>query len=151
MTTALAVADQAEDGMDNDAGYFSEEAATFGDRLAAARRQLGLSQEDMARKLGVKLKTQRAWEDDFAEPRANKLQMMAGVLNVSIMWLLTGNGDGLDGPAQSDAPTDRNLRELMVEFRSLSAEQIRLGERFARLEKRLRRAMIDQPDTKGDA
>lgn len=133
--------------MDNDGGYFSEEAATFGDRLAAARRQVGLSQEDMARKLGIKLKTLRAWEDDFSEPRANKLQMVAGVLNVSIVWLLTGTGDGIDGPGQADGPTDRNLRELMIEFRSLTAQQIRLGERFARLEKRLRTAMAD--DLKG--
>lgn len=137
--------------MDDDTSYFSDDAATFGDRLAAARRQLGLSQEDMARKLGIKLKTLRAWEDDFAEPRANKLQMVAGILNVSMIWLLTGTGEGLDGPAQPDGPADRNLRELMVEFRALSAQQIRLGERFARLEKRLRKAMHDGTDGSGEA
>ena len=76
-------------------GWYSEEAATFGDRVTGAREALGLSEDALARKLGVKLKTVRAWEGDLAEPRANKLQMLAGILNVSIMWLLTGQGDGL--------------------------------------------------------
>lgn len=42
--------------------WFSEEIATFGDRLAGAREALGVSQEDMARRLGVKLKTVVSWE-----------------------------------------------------------------------------------------
>ena len=41
-------------------------------------------------------------ENDLTEPRANKLQMLAGVLNVSIMWLLTGEGQGLDDPAEGE-------------------------------------------------
>jgi len=77
--------------------YFSNDNATFGDRVVAAREALGLNQQELAKKLGVKLKTVRGWENDLSEPRANKLQMMAGMMNVSIMWLLTGEGDGLDG------------------------------------------------------
>jgi transcriptional regulator with XRE-family HTH domain len=37
-----------------------------------------MSQADLARKLGVKLKTDpQNWENDLAEPRANKLQMLS--------------------------------------------------------------------------
>ena len=60
-------------------GWFSDETATFGDRLAGAREAQGLSQEDLARRLGVRLKTIQAWEDDLSEPRANRLQMMADI------------------------------------------------------------------------
>lgn len=80
-------------------GWYDADTATLGDRITGAREAAGLSQPELARRLGVRLATVRAWEDDQAEPRANKLQMLAGLLGVSIMWLLTGTGDGLDGPA----------------------------------------------------
>ena len=97
--------DSAEDF--DDSGWFSDEAATFGDRVAAARRALGLSQERLARKLGVKLRTLANWENDMAEPRANKLQMLAGLLNVSLSWLLTGQGEGVAAPDEAEVAPDR--------------------------------------------
>lgn len=121
-------------------GWYSEEAATFGDRVTGAREALGLSEDALARKLGVKLKTVRAWEGDLAEPRANKLQMLAGILNVSIMWLLTGQGDGLHEPAD-DPVQESDLADLLVELRSVKAELGRASDRLGRLEKRLRRKL----------
>lgn len=123
-----------------DGGWYSAEAATFGDRMAGAREAMGLSQGDLARRLGVKAKTVSAWEEDIAEPRANRLQMMAGVLNVSIMWLLTGEGDGLDGPLTgSEMPAD--LRQALADMGALRAEMKLLSEKMARLEKRLRKGL----------
>ena len=75
-------------------GWYDPNATTFGDRVAGAREQAGMSQADLAKRLGVKLKTMKAWEDDLSEPRANKLSMMAGMLNVSLLWLLSGEGPG---------------------------------------------------------
>lgn len=119
-----------------DADYFGNESATFGDRVYAAREAIGLDQAGFARKLGVKLKTVRAWEEDLAEPRANKLQMMAGLMNVSVMWLLTGEGDGLTGPVDtSDIPSDVN--DILIEMRRARAESQRLTDRIGLLEKRL--------------
>lgn len=119
-----------------DADYFGNESATFGDRVHAAREAIGLDQAGFARKLGVKLKTVRAWEEDLAEPRANKLQMMAGLMNVSVMWLLTGEGDGLTGPVDtSDIPSDVN--DILIEMRRARAESQRLTDRIGLLEKRL--------------
>ena len=68
--------------------WYGPDMATFGDRLAAAREHAAMSQSDMAKRLGVKVSTLRKWEQDLSEPRANRLSMMAGLLNVSIMWLL---------------------------------------------------------------
>lgn len=115
--------------------YYSNDAATFGDRVTAAREAIGLTQEDLARKLGVKLKTVHGWEDDVSEPRANKLQMMAGLLNVSIMWLLNGEGDGVDD--RSEAPLDADAQSILMEMRKTRAEMQALSERLGRLEKRL--------------
>lgn len=121
---------------DEKIGWYSDEAATFGDRVAGAREAVGLSQEDLAGRLGVKLKTIRAWEDDLSEPRANKLQMLAGLLNVSIRWLLTGEGEGIAAPDAGEAP--EGASELLVELREIRGQLDRAADRVAVVEKRLR-------------
>lgn len=120
--------------------WYSEEAATFGDRVAGAREALGMTQTELAKRLGVKLRTVRAWEEDLAEPRANKLQMLAGVLNVSMMWLLNGHGDGLDGPVE-EAAISGDVRQVLTEIRQVKSEMGRLSDRLGQLEKRLRMAL----------
>ena len=117
---------------------WSENAATFGDRLAAAREAQGLSQADLARKLGLKLQTIRNWEEDRAEPRANRLQMVAGFLNVSMVWLMTGIGEGGPEAREEDSALGATTRELLSELRELRLGQMRAAERLATLEKRLR-------------
>lgn len=118
--------------------WFSEERATFGDRMAGAREAAGMTQEELARRLGVKLATVRAWEDDRSEPRANRLQMLAGMLNVSLMWLLTGQGDGIPDP-ETPSP-DPDLSAALTDLRLMRAEILRLADRVGHLEKRLRKA-----------
>lgn len=70
---------------------------TLGDRIVMAREAAGLTATQLARRLGVKTVTLRNWEADRSEPRSNKLIVMAGLLNVSPTWLLTGGEAG--GPA----------------------------------------------------
>jgi len=117
--------------------WYGPDAATFGDRLAAAREATGMTQTQMARRLGVKKTTIVAWENDLSEPRANRLSMMAGMVNVSIMWLLTGEGEGMDAP-QDIAEGMPELAELAAELRSIRGEMRVSAERAARLEKKLR-------------
>jgi transcriptional regulator with XRE-family HTH domain len=121
-------------------GWYSEEAATFGDRVAAAREKIGLSQGDLARRLGVKDKTILAWENDVSEPRANKLSMMSGVLNVSMRWLLTGEGEEVAGPDEG-AVIPAEVNALLAELREVRGQATALGERIGRLEKRLRASL----------
>ncbi|SDE45331.1 helix-turn-helix domain-containing protein [Limimaricola pyoseonensis] len=122
-----------------DDGYYSESAATFGDRLAGAREAAGLSQEALATRLGVELETLGAWEDDMDEPRANRLQMLAGMLNVSLSWLLTGRGDGPEAPDEGAQEVD--YKDLLSEMRVLRAEMLQAAERMGALEKRLKRRL----------
>ncbi|MFZ1338625.1 MAG: helix-turn-helix domain-containing protein, partial [Paracoccaceae bacterium] len=44
--------------------WYAADVATFGDRLAGAREAAGLAQEDLAQRLGVRLTTVQAWEED---------------------------------------------------------------------------------------
>lgn len=122
------------------AGWYSNEAATFGDRLAAGREALGMTQAVLARRLGVKLGTLQNWENDLSEPRANKLQMVAGLLNVSLMWLLTGEGDGLDAP-DAAAEAQPGLADIKAEVSAMRLEALRTARRLGQLEKRLRLVM----------
>ncbi|MEM6487129.1 MAG: helix-turn-helix transcriptional regulator [Pseudomonadota bacterium] len=117
---------------------FSDRAATFGDRMALAREAQGLSQGQLARHLGLKVESVRNWEADRAEPRANRLQMLAAFLNVSMIWLLTGRGDGapnLEHETLGTAPGD--LTGILAEMRVIRQKQARLAEEMGRLEKRL--------------
>ena len=120
-----------------DFDWFGPEAATFGDRVAGAREAAGMTQAQLARRLGIKKSTLSGWEQDLSEPRANKLSMMAGLVNVSIMWLLTGEGDGMAGPAD-DVQAAPDFSGILAELRELRASMRANTERAARLEKKLR-------------
>lgn len=129
-----------DDGTDDHSNWYGEETATFGDRLAGAREAAGLTQSDLADKLGVKTSTLRKWEDDLAEPRANRLQMLAGMLGVSLSWMMTGRGDGPEGP--SDAPEiSADVRAMLDEMRALRSQMSAAATQLATLEKRLRKAL----------
>lgn len=67
------------------------EQVLFGERLKNAREASGMSQKSMASRLGVKLATVEKWEKGKLDPRSNRLQMVASLLNVPLMWLLAGS------------------------------------------------------------
>jgi transcriptional regulator with XRE-family HTH domain len=117
---------------------FSDAASTFGDRLTFAREALGVDQAQLAQRMGIKDRTLRHWEEDQAEPRANRLQMLAGMLNVSMVWLMTGQGKP---PAPAPSRGEGALADCLAELRQLRVEQARIAERTGRLEKRLREAL----------
>ena len=123
--------------------WYSNDSATFGDRVAAGRENLGLTQEELSKRLGIKLKTLQSWENDMGEPRANKLQMLSGVLNVSLGWLLNGEGDGIDAPSSNEA-LDSDLSGMLAEMREMRTSLARTAERLASLEKRMRHAVRER-------
>ncbi len=129
--------------MDDQTDWYSPEAATFGDRLAAAREQSGMSQTALARRLGVRLKTLRAWEEDLNEPRANRLSMLAGLLNVSITWLIHGEGEGLEG-SEMPVEVSPTLQDTLTALRELRVDLKAKADQVAVLEKRLRQAIENE-------
>ena len=106
-------------------------------RLIDAREAAGLTIEEAARRAAVSVRTLKAWESGKTTPRPNKLQMLAGVLNVSIVWLLTGQGEGVSAPAEANGEEELSM---LAELRDIRLSQTRLIERLARIEKRLRAA-----------
>ncbi|AUC52997.1 transcriptional regulator [Sagittula sp. P11] len=123
-----------------DTDWYGPDVATLGDRLAAAREAQGMSQETLAKNLGVKLNTLEKWEDDMSEPRANKLSMMAGILNVSMVWLITGEGEGVGSP-EDETPLNADLSEILSEMRTLRMQIKARTDKLGQLEKRLRQAL----------
>lgn len=117
--------------------WYGEDVATFGDRLEAARRNANLSQRELAKHIGIKNSTLQNWEDDVTEPRANKLNTLAGMLNVSLMWLINGEGDGLEA-SDENSVSETNLASALIEIRELRVQMMHSANRLAKLEKRLR-------------
>ena len=129
--------------MTDDENWYGDGAATLGDRLVAARNFAGLTQTELATQLGVKVVTLDAWENDWKEPRANRLQMLTGLLGVSLRWLLTGVGEGPDNPEEAnEIPSDIN--GMLTEMRRLRAQIAKSSVKLGELEKRLRKALLDQ-------
>lgn len=120
--------------------WYSDDRATFGDRVAVARENQDWSQKELAKRLGVKLKTVKGWEEDLSEPRANKLQMLAGILSVSLMWLLTGEGEGIGNP-DGDNEIPEDVKELLSQMRQLRGQMKGQLDKMALLEKRIRTAI----------
>ncbi|MEM6577704.1 MAG: helix-turn-helix transcriptional regulator [Pseudomonadota bacterium] len=123
--------------------WFNPEATTFGDRLTGAREAAGMTQKDIARRLGVKLKTIKAWEDDLSEPRANRLSMLAGLLNVSLSWLISGTGEGVEGPGE-DIVLDDTMVDVLRQVEELRVQMALSAERLERLESALRSVAMSQ-------
>ncbi len=67
------------------------EKVLFGERLKNAREASGMSQKAMANRIGVKPATVEKWETGKMDPRANRLQMLASLLNVPLLWLIAGS------------------------------------------------------------
>lgn len=60
----------------------------FSARLRSTRKSIGLSQKELAEKIGVKPTTLGNWETGIATPRTEELKKLASVLGVSIDYLL---------------------------------------------------------------
>ena len=128
----------AEKVNNEDFDWFGPDAATFGDRVVGARENSNMTQGQLSRRLGIKLATLQAWEEDRSEPRANKLQMLTGMLNVSLPWLLSGQGIGPDEPIQE--PVQNDISIILLEMRSIKTQMNQTADRLSRLEKQLRLA-----------
>jgi transcriptional regulator with XRE-family HTH domain len=118
-----------QDDADTGTLDYSDAAATFGDRLVLAREAAGMTQAELAKRLGVRPQTLRGWEDDQAEPRANRLQMLAGMLNVSMVWLMSGQGATPRSAVPSGAG-DAAVAACLADLRRMRSEGSNAG--FAR-------------------
>lgn len=68
---------------------------TLGEKLKEARKQAGLSQEQLSEKLAVSRSAVAKWETDKGIPDVDNLKALSKLLNVSIDYLLD-DGEGMD-------------------------------------------------------
>lgn len=112
---------------------------TTGSRIELARNQLGLSLPQLARRIGVKRLTLENWENDRSEPRADKLLKLSGLLQMPLVWLLTG--DTLAGQENAIGPeTGRIVKKLeraVAMQRDLAALLIDVSADVSRLQREL--------------
>ena len=101
---------------------------TIGLRLAQARQAIGYSPEQLAMRIGAKPSTISKWESGPASPRANRLAQLAGVLNVSLIWLLAGE-ENIPESARPDFDKTDNMEkqlsraeELLLELSTVMVE-----------------------------
>ena len=123
--------------MIDDLDWYGPETATFGDRLSAAVEKSGMTQKLVAKRLGIKLATLKSWEQDVSEPRANRLSMLAGLLGVSVMWLLHGRGEGVDY-SYNETQVSPEINDILFEIRALQTGLLTSADKLAKLEKQLR-------------
>ncbi|EDA5929877.1 helix-turn-helix domain-containing protein [Salmonella enterica subsp. enterica] len=71
--------------------YNGDSSITIGSRLRLARENLGLTEADVARELGIYSDCISDWECGTTEPPASAIIPLANALKCDPLWLLTGN------------------------------------------------------------
>ncbi len=126
--------------------YYGDEVSTLGERISVARERAGLSQQELAEALAIKSDMLENWENDVAEPRAQRMTMLGGILGVSAGWLLYGIGEGVpapseDGGANESRPedfTDERIGQmLLLELQDAQDMQKKIAKRITRIEEAL--------------
>lgn len=69
---------------------------SLGEKLLDLRKKAGLSQEDVADKLGVSRQTVSKWETDQTVPELNKANLLSQLYNISYDYLISGSHPGGD-------------------------------------------------------
>jgi transcriptional regulator with XRE-family HTH domain len=69
---------------------------SLGEKLLGLRKKEGLSQEDVADKLGVSRQTVSKWETDQTVPELIKVRLLSKLYNISFDYLISGSHLGGD-------------------------------------------------------
>ena len=88
---------------------------SFSDKLTALRRQAGMSQEQLAERLGVTRQSVSKWESGAAQPELAKLVALSELFRVSVDYLVKDYMEEPELPAESGTSTAR-LEEQVEEI-----------------------------------
>ena len=78
-------------------------ARSIGDRIKQARKAHGLSQADLARRLGVSQPAIANWESGIHDPRRLMLAKLADVLEAPLDWLAAGDRSAVESDKHAGA------------------------------------------------
>ncbi len=88
----------------------------FGERLAFARKQKGLKQDDVAARFKINRVNISQWESNITKPEASRLPALAEMLGVTVDWLLSGTGDAPDKQPKTRGKTAAKQGGLIDEI-----------------------------------
>ena len=86
---------------------------TIGQRIAAKRRELEMSQIDLGERMGVSRQSVSKWEADAAIPEIDKLIALSKLFSVSVGWLLGVEQDEQPGNAPVESEFSDREWELI--------------------------------------
>lgn len=113
--------------------------AVDGNRIRLLRKQAGLTQEELGKKMGVIKQTVSSWENNISEPNSEILLSMASVFDVSVDYLL-GN-DTSENPSKKNINTNKPNNTLEEKlFNSFFGEKNAVRDVFV---KRVKTAILD--------
>lgn len=107
---------------------------TIGGRISRAREAAGLSVEQIAWQLGVKIATVNTWESDRALPGSMRLNRLAGMIGVSISWLLHGVGI-----SPTEHGGQQSIDNVTAQLEKLKLLHVETGQLIGQIEKDLER------------
>lgn len=93
----------------------------IGPRIKESRDRRKLSQEELARRVGVKQPSVSDWENSRSEPTVENLRVLAVELDLWFEWLVTGRGARDYDPNQPQPPEYRVAPPLPPDERDLQA------------------------------
>ncbi|CAH1661982.1 Putative phage repressor [Hyphomicrobiales bacterium] len=99
------------------------------DRIRLARERAGLTQEQVADAFGIRRNNISTWESGSTRPSSGRLPKLAKLLNTSVNWLLSGEGQSPGGEpaavtAAVDVPPPAPQRLDMTPVPQLSQQRI---------------------------
>lgn len=122
---------------------------SIGNRIQKFRKEKGLTQEELAEKLGVSAQAVSKWENDVSCPDITLLPQLCRVLGISADELLSGKNDTvmLVPPAQR-----KSLDELILRIRLNSADgdRVRLNLPMSLVKVGLEIGAVSIPDANGN-
>lgn len=101
---------------------------TLGTRIAALRKEKGLTQEELAEKLGVSSQAVSKWENDLSCPDIMLLPSLAKIFDTTVDELLSGKKETADtrvAPPQERKPFDELM--LRIKVNSAEGEKVRVN------------------------
>ena len=81
----------------------------MGELIAARRKELGMTQKEVAAKLNVTDKAVSKWERGIAFPDIQSIPLLAEALEMSVVELM----DAQEGPKEEEAPMKQTFRAML--------------------------------------
>lgn len=87
---------------------------TINDRISARRRAQKMSQDELAKRIGITRVSISKWESGLNQPKGRYLNDLAAALGVTVDWLLTGSGGSPESSADQPIPGYHNVEPAVI-------------------------------------